>query len=276
MVATPAIRVTQADVIAAEKAATHVRLTQGAVLAAINFPSENIRVTNASVGGATTADMDIRATQAFVFAAVRGRIEDRRMRAWGCRLDGHDFYILRLDETETVVYDLTTGQWTKWESPERIFLRTAVGMNWDGMTTATFSGGANSTIVAGDDTFGLLWTLDPTIGFDNNPSDSDVEMAFTRTVVGGVPMRLRDTQQVGAVYVTASLGNPQLSGADITLRTSDDSGNTWQDHGTITINPGDYEQELVWRSLGLIRAPGRIFEISDNGASVRIDGLDMR
>jgi len=33
--------------------------------------------------------------------------------------------------------------------------------------------------------------------------------------------------------------------------------------------------ELAWRSLGLIRAPGRIFELIDSGPDLRIDGLDM-
>jgi hypothetical protein len=44
----------------------------------------------------------------------------------------------------------------------------------------------------------------------------------------------------------------------------------------LTVTPSDYSQEFAWRSLGLIRAPGRMFELSDNGAAVRIDGLDIR
>lgn len=144
------------------------------------------------------------------------------------------------------------------------------------MGKVSFSQGANTKIVMGDDVFGLLWTLDPNQGYDEAPRVDLEDQEFTRQVVGGMPMRMRETQKVGAAYLTADMGTPQLTGANITLRTSDDYGKTWNDHGTITVEPDNYNQEFVWRSLGLIKHPGRMFEITDNGASVRIDGLDIR
>lgn len=270
-------RVTQGKVLGTAEYEVDLRLTSAFGFAAVAYPAEFINLTQSITQAYIKPNVTLRVSQQWVMVAVRGRVANRRIRAWTFSLDGHDFYVLRLDDSDTVVYDMTTGQWMRWSSPGYNFWRAWNGMNWQGLTDQTFVDGAQSQVVAGDDTFGLLWTIDPDKGYDDHPTQGDESpQAFTRVVVGGVPMRLRETQQVGAAYLTASVGSPQITGADITLRTSDDYGKTWQDHGTITIDPGDYTQELSWRSIGLIRAPGRIFELSDDGASVRIDSLDVR
>jgi hypothetical protein len=43
----------------------------------------------------------------------------------------------------------------------------------------------------------------------------------------------------------------------------------------VSVFPGEFTKEVRWRSLGLMRAPGRLFEIVDSGTTVRIDGLDV-
>jgi hypothetical protein len=144
------------------------------------------------------------------------------------------------------------------------------------MGANAFTAGATSNVLAGDDNYGLLWAVEPERGYDESPRPDLADLGFTRRAIGGVPIRLRNTMQIGAVYLTMNLGDPQFLGAGVTLRTSADSGNTWVDHGTLTVTPNDYNQEFAWRSLGLVRAPGRIFELTDNGAAARIDGLDIR
>ena len=198
-----------------------------------------------------------------------------RVRAFPFSLDGHDYYVLHLGQQSTVVYDLTTGQWAEWGSPDLPYWRLNYGFNWLSMPGSAYTSGNTSNALCGDFLNGQLWTLKPEQGYDEDLMTGEA-IPFTRRVVGGVPMRLRETQKVGAAYVTASIGVPSLTGAEITLRTSDDNGYTWTDHGTITATADDYDQEYVWRSLGLIKAPGRIFEITDTGATVRIDGLDIR
>lgn len=197
------------------------------------------------------------------------------LNAWGFSLDGHDFYVVRLGQDSTVVYDLTTGQWADWASPDSANWRASVGINWLGMSADSLTTDAETSIVAGDDTLGVLWTLDPSIGYDEDPTTTD-PVDFERKVIGGIVMRLRESQKVGAAYLSMDLGDPQMADATIKLETSDDFGHTWTDHGSITVTPDDFNQEIVWRALGLIKAPGRIFRITDNGASVRIDSLDIR
>lgn len=211
------------------------------------------------------------------FAIVQGRVENHKVRAFPFRLDGHDMYCIRLGELKTLIYDITTQKWSRWtsETLDQTW-RVAVGNNWTGMGKNFYDTGATADVILGDDTFGLLWTLNAESGVDEHPDPLRLDLPFQRRVIGGVPMRLRDTQSVGAVYITADIGAPQTTGAGITLRTSDTNGKTWVDHGTVAIVAGDYSQEFVWRSIGLIKAPGRIFEVTDNGATVRLDSMDMR
>lgn len=58
------------------------------------------------------------------------------------------------------------------------------------------------------------------------------------------------------------------------MRFSDNQGQTWSRYFDIPLRVDDDNQELKWRSLGRINAPGRLWEISDAGGVVRIDGLD--
>lgn len=257
---------------------TALRGIQAQVIAVYAVPAEYQRINQAQVSAVVTADVKMRVQQAQVIAVVKGRTEDRKVRAWTFTLDGHDFYVLRAGEEGTLVYDVTTKQWCQWSSLGLPVWRAMIGMNWNGMSSTSIDEGASSTGIAGDDTLGLLWTIKPEQGYDENPTEGGDPTLFVRRVTGGLPMRLRTAETCSAVFLTAALDSAQygLSATDITLRTSDDNGRTFVDHGTVTIEAGDYTQEISWRSLGLIRAPGKIFEISDTGATVRIDGLDMR
>jgi hypothetical protein len=248
------VRVTDSFINAGVISTPDVRITQAFSLALIKFPSEEVRLTESFIAALVTSGSTIRVTDSSVLALVKGRTDNRKARAWTFSLDGHHFYVLRAGEDATLIYDLTTNQWSEWVSGSRpTTWRAQSGTNWIGMlNTYVF---ANSNVVAGDDTFGVQ---------------------FSRTATTFIPKGMRETERLGAVYLTASVGNPQVTGATITLRTSDDAGNTWQDHGTITATEGEYSQEFVWRSLGLIKQPGKLFEFVDNGASVRLDKLDIR
>lgn len=279
MAVTPTIETSQLTVVAANNSvATNMSMSQLQSLAVINFPTDFMDVSQlVTVAVEKPIPEEVNVSQLNVLAVVRGRIENHRVRAFPFRLDGHDYVALRLGEDETLIWDFTTQQWARWSSEvDNNVWRPSVGNNWTGMGKAFYDDGLTSDIILGDDTFGLLWGLNAEEGVDEHPDPLRPNLPFTRKIVGGIPMRLRETAKVGAVYLTADLGNPQLTGANITLRTSDDYGKSWSDQGTITVEPGNYDQEFVWRSIGLIRAPGRIFEVSDNGATVRIDSMDMR
>jgi hypothetical protein len=203
-----------------------------------------------------------------------GSENDPIVRVWGFSMDGHDFYVIRLGASETLVYDLTTGQWHHWASPDEERWRAHIGNNWVGIGATTTDRDFGSDVVAGDDRSGTLWMLDPTAGVDDN--DTTGTSSFIRKVTGGISLRGRDVLPCNAVQLTLSLGEPVLSGATLTLNTSDDFGKTWVNQGTVEIDPGNYDQVIEYRSLGLMVQPGRIFEITDEGACVRISGADLR
>lgn len=189
-------------------------------------------------------------------------------------LDGHDFYVIRLGQNETLVYDLTTGSWASWDSPGRNVWRANSAFNWVGPLGSGTAFTPSTNIILGDDTFGTLWALDPASGADEGPFAGDVAQTFTRAVTGGLPTRNRPSPRVNSVTLTASVGDPDMASTSIQLRISDDNGRTYQDMGTVITQPNVYFTEFRWRSLGLMRAPGRIFEFIDSGATVRIDGAD--
>ncbi len=200
----------------------------------------------------------------------------RQIAAFAFSLDGHDFYALRCGASETLLYDLTTGSWCSWDSPGRNVWRANSGFNWVGVLGSGAENAPTTNIVLGDDTFGTLWVLDPDSGIDDGPFDGDAAQEFTRAVTGGVPIRGRPSPRCNAVYLTASIGDADMASTSIQLRYSDDNGRTYQSAGTSIVQPGLYTTEVRWRSLGMMKAPGRIFEFIDSGATVRIDGADAR
>ena len=277
MVTTTGVRAPFGDVTTVIKSLTSgIRSPFASVTVVYNIPTTGVRSSEFISTTLTKTSNAIRVSQATVTTVARGRIDNRKVRSWAFSQDGHDYYVLRLGDTRTLVYDLSTDTWSHWSDPDTEYWRPQCGLNWLDMDNPSFTtDGATSNAICGDDNYGLLWAITPEQGYDEAPREDLSDAAFPRKIVGGLPQRLRETTPVGAVYLTMNLGEPQFTGAGVTLRTSDDNGQNWTDHGTITITPGDFSQEFVWRSLGLIKAPGRIFEISDTGVD-RIDSLDMR
>lgn len=194
------------------------------------------------------------------------------LRSWAFRLDGHEYYVLRLGEAETLVFDRLTQQWSHWQSPDRTNWRAHVGCNWQGM--AGTLGDDGTDIVAGDDSTGVLWRLDPTSGRDDRTDTGDD--AFSRVVTGAIPLDGRDVLQVGAIQITVTLGAPSQAGASLILETSTDLGHTWVNHGEQVVAAGAYSQVVEWRGCGIARQPGLLARITDDGATVRIGRAQIR
>lgn len=271
---TPELRTTQAGVLAAVEG-NDLRVTQAYVMTAINFPTEQLRVTQAGILAAVKSAMDIRVTQAKVLVAGRGRVTNSRVRAWTFTLDGHDFYVLRLGDDETLVYDVYSEQWSCFTSGDLSVWRAQYGINWPG--SDNYANTYNSNVLVGDDTLGLVWFLDPNQGYDDHPTEGVVtEQLFNRKVMGQVPLTGRDRVPCYQVFLDCDVGAPTADGTTVTLYTSDDAGHNFDNQGALTIVLDDFSQELYWTSLGQIRAPGRLFRLEDDGAITTIYGLDMR
>lgn len=199
--------------------------------------------------------------------------DDVRHRVWGFSLDGHKYVVFRLGPSASLIFDRTTRTWSEWESPGRDNWRAHVGWNWVGMSADSFAT-PGTDVVAGDDASGVLFRLDPEYGRDDRSTTASDY--FTRAAIGLVTLDGRETAPCGAVTLSLSLGHPSQSGAYISLLTSDDQGQTWLDHGSKLVSSADYSTVIEWRGLGLMRAPGRVFKFSDNGACVRLSAADMR
>jgi hypothetical protein len=279
MVATPETRVTDAPILIGTSGGAAVsaeeRVSQVGSLVALTFPTLFERTSGLMGMVAAASAMPLRVSQSAVLVAVKGRTANPKLRAWTFTLDGHDFYVLRLGDALTLVYDVYSEEWVEWDAFGSPLWPVNLGINWFGGTALAQSYG--STVLIGDDTFGLLWFLDPTRPYDENPDVADLQQQvfFERVVQGQVPMVGREVLPCYACWITTDVGAPAYVGAGVLLEISDDGGASYDDMGTVTVTAGETSPELSWYSLGQIEAPGRLFRITDDGAVARIDSMEM-
>jgi len=177
-------------------------------------------------------------------------------KAWAFVLDGHVFYVLNDVDGDTMVCDLRTGQWAHW--------RTGSAQKWNMFRGLMWRGNA----IACDKNSNVLWSVDPESVLDEDAIE------IQRVVTGFQPLRGRASVRQGSLRVTASVGEPSAVDAEVRMRFSDDEGETWGVQYVRVLQPEEYAQVLRYRSLGRIRAPGRIWEVADEGGLIRIEGVD--
>lgn len=175
------------------------------------------------------------------------------VRAWSFRHNRHDFYILATDQG-TFVFDLQKNRWYDWGSYELSYWRAHLGL-MDGPVA-----------YAGDAITGDIWKLSESYDDNGDP--------VTRVVAGMVPV-------MGAFTKCSSVAPRVNSGwspaADLEpfleLRYSDDQGSSFSEwQGESLGKRGEYYSDVVFRSLGTITRPGRIFEFRFSApARFRID-----
>lgn len=254
---------------------TDVHASQFFVRSIFNYPADAGQASGITVRVFIVPLPEAEVSQLIVRAIVRGHTENPRIRAWTFTLDGHDFYVIRLGDIATFVYDVYSEQWVDWQDWNHEYWRLSIGTTWGGAAALAHTYG--SSVIAGDDTWGLLWFLDPNQPYDQHPDETNPteELYFERITMGQIPMRGREVLPCYAAWLTTDMGDPAYDGAGVTLEISDDGGVTFDDMGNVTITSGANYPELSWYSLGQIEAPGRLFKISDDGAVARIDGLEM-
>lgn len=256
----------------------NINVPQGIILAAYSFPTPDVRAAQAGIVAAFRQTAQIEAPQAMMLVAARGRIANPRLRSWTFPLDGHDFYVLRLGDFTTLLYDTTSEQWIEWTSGGLNFWRPNTGINWIGAGALAHTYG--SDIVVGDDTFGLLWFLDPLLPYDEHPDpDRDPQQVpFDRIVTGQVLASGRQFLPCYALFLDGD--NYGLTAGDFTptilLETSDDQGRNFDAYDALTVEPDiSVNNPYAWYSLGQFGSPGRIFRVTDTGVLTRIDAMSM-
>jgi hypothetical protein len=278
MVATAGIRASGAYVTSLTKTSNAIRAAQAFVRVVFNFPSAGVRASNAYVTALTKTSNTIRTSNAYVTVIVRGRIANPTIRVFTFTMDGHDFYVLRLGDIATLVYDTYSKQWVEWNGSNLPFWRVHTGMNWLG--GQLFSTEYGSDVVVGDDTYGLLWFLDPRLAWDESPDieSSAQQIPFDRIVTG---QTLASGRQYLPCYVLFVDGDNYGLTADdfvpeIVLEYSDDQGRNFITSDTLGVETDTtVDNPYSWYSLGQIASPGRIFRITDNGVFARVDSMSM-
>lgn len=256
-------KISQSAMLALRSAIAGARVSQLALLAAavpqeshIARASQLAMLAYCSQGANVTA----RTSQVAMLVAYQTGLPDvNRSRAWTFTLDGHKFYVLDLAEEGTFLYDQITNQWCN-------FSTQGFEPAWN-MINGTMWG--QNRIVAADRLSDDIWELDPTAVLDEEWRD------IAHIVTGGLSTRSRTYVACDAVRVTASIGIlDEVNGSQMLLRFSDDQEQTWSDYFTVDLIVDDFDGEIAYRSLGSFMAPGRIFELSDSGGLIRIDGAD--
>lgn len=277
--ATPTIYVSQADAGTVVDFGGNIKTSGYDLTVIYNYPSERVDASQYDTTIVGDVESNVQVSQLDAVAIVRGRIFNPRIRAWWFELDAHEFYCLNLGANgKTLVYDLTTDTWSWWATGDLNYWRAAIGTSWTQSGKISYDYG--SSIVVGDDTAGILWVLNPLQGYDEPANAIDRQAGtistFTRRATGQVLTHGRITIPCFQTYLVSDVGEPAYPGANVTLSYSDDGGKSFVTASEpIVAEAGNYYQEFVWRSIGLVRAPGRLFRITDDGAFAQINELTI-
>jgi hypothetical protein len=202
--------------------------------------------------------------QQFVgYALVRDNGDRRKLKAWTFTQDDHDFYVVQLGDY-TLVFDKLTSQWARWQSPSYNYWRGDDGCGWEGFN------------VCCDPLTGKIWKIDPEGRLD---TDGATITPITSQVTGILTERFRKHIPCYMAELAVSEGLPP-TGVDageayFQLRTSSDHGGTWTDHGQVLSLDSGEDITVRWYGLGVMKAPGTVFEITDTGYARRINGFNI-
>jgi len=276
MPATPSVDVSQSFVTSVTDGGSPEIQTSMAFTNVVgSFPTERFDVAQASVTAVTDGpDTALEVSQSFVIVVAKGKVDDPTVRAWTFTLDGHDFYVLRLGNTETLVYDLTTEQWFTWGSGDSTLWDAYTGTNWIGGNT--FSANFGSNVIVGSNANGSLFFLDPDKPNDDPAVEGRDLSPFRRRITAQLPVRGYNRVSVYQVEMLGSVSELDTGATDsFELLYSDDRGSNYTSAGSITSIDEDFSIRASWRSLGSFSSPGRIFRVQDTGSLKRIDSLTV-
>lgn len=203
------------------------------------------------MGGANVGSERYAAARSVIQPVYTTGIQDipRRL-AWTYTLDGHYFYCLDLGADGTHVYDLSTQQWT-------VFDTVGYGGHFNFKNGILWKTGKR--VVGGDILTGAVYEMDADSYLDDGWRPTYYEARGALFIQGVAKRKNYALRLVGSTGRLADSVAPVLN-----MQFSDDAGGTWSNEYSITLTT-DTKQRLEWRSLGAFAAPGRIFRLYDTG-----------
>jgi len=173
-----------------------------------------------------------------------------RQRAWTFDLDGHTFYCLDLNTDGTLVFDVTTGKWSRFDT---------AGYEGHWNMKNGFHWRTGNKVVAGQMETPVILELDTTSFLDEEWRPVVYEargVIFATDVSYHRQFNLRLQGSRGKHTDTIA---PTLS-----MQYSDDNGVSWSVERSVTLT-SDARERIEFRSMGAFTAPGRIFRLYDTG-----------
>ena len=169
---------------------------------------------------------------------VRKSDEDS-LRAWTYALDGHTLYVLTMDRG-TFAYDVSSQQWSEFKS-------------WGRPSTwrAHVGDMSDTEVLAGDDTNGHIYRLNPDIANDNGDP-------MERILAGGVQI-VGKPERCNNVQVYINTGSGLNVDATAELYVSDDL-QTFSPAIPFAI-PEPYGTPVRINAVGAVRYPGKLFKV---------------
>lgn len=172
--------------------------------------------------------------------------------AFSIGVEGHVFYVLNLPSiNESYAYDCQTREWAQWGTQQPL-------ASEPGVFAASCSTGQGSTaIFAGSATTNEVWTVDVARNFDG--------VINKRIIVSGAIWVVGGVQRCNNISLACvrGVGDEDAPNPVVEMRFSDDGGRTFTSWLSATLGMrGQYNYKAVWRNLGLITQPGRLFEFS--------------
>lgn len=252
--------------------ASNVEASQTYALVAAAYPSQSLESSQVFVNVAAASTNTIRASQVWTMVAAIGAISDPALRVWTFTLDGHDYYVLRLGNDRTLVYDNLTKQWYNWGSGTSPLWATYSGTVWQGADK--IAGAYGSNVVVGSDSNGSLYFLTTDQDTDDPAVDGAGQVEFERVAYAQIPLHGYDRQRCFGATVWGSNGETS-STTDLTIKLeySDDNGHNYIIPAAQTMT--DATTRITWRGLGSMKYPGRLFRVLDYGAFQRLDSIDV-
>ena len=254
------LRVPKQDIIAtsggnngiARVQSEQIIVTGGEVASRLRVQYANVVLTTA---GINTVAARVQHTNVIAVCAV-GVIPPlpETLSSFAYNLDGHYNYGIHVEGYGTYVLDRTTGQWSQYASGDLELWNARYHEKWGDKFYA--SSLLDSTLLE----------IDPDAILD----DSFRSNQFT--VTGRVESQSRRYIKNPEAQLFGSVG---LRGGAINLSFSDDEGDTFSPTRTVSVAPGARDANVMFYDLGSVRAPGRVFKITDEGTLRRIQSLKV-
>ena len=169
-------------------------------------------------------------------------------------IDGHVMYGLHIRGRGTFIYDDMTSQWSEWRTADFPFWNAQYHVKWNDQYYA-------STMFENQ-----LNLINPDSVLDDSFRTND----FIAT--GRLESQDRGYVANPEAQIFGSIG---LRGGEVNLRYSDDEGENWSSYLTVDMTPGVRNANVMFYDLGSVTAPGRIFQIQDEGTLRRIQSLKV-